>query len=491
MRNIITKHLSGVFLFMLLFTATIVSAQRMNNTLYLMQNVPQSNQLNPAIQPECKVFVGFPALSSIYVNYSNSSFAYKDIIHQGTGLQKDSLVIDMNSFHDALQTRNFISQQVDITLFALGIRAKNMFFSLDVIERNDLRFSFDKEMITFLKDGNYNFRGKTSNWGGLGLDAAHYRELGLGISRKINDQWTVGIRPKLLFGIANLNMDQSEISVYTSSTGDLIRLQSKQRMNVSLPIDRIDYDANGYVDDLNFNSDDYGADFAMNTQNMGMALDLGVTYKMDEKTTLYASITDLGFINWKSDTYQFTQDATYEYTGMDLNQSGNSNAPDYKPIEDVLDDLTDDLKDRFKLKDDINTYKTNLPTQIYLGGTYQTCKKLNLGALNRTEIYNGKVQSSLTLSANARLIKNISTSMSYSIVNNSYNNLGFGLATKLGPLQLYMVSDNIMAGINPKSAQNMNFRFGLNLLFGCKDKTKQIISCELEDSSPSKKPLYQ
>lgn len=182
MTRILTKiSLTGLLFVLLTINGT---AQKLNNTLYLMQNVPQSNQVNPAIQPDCKVFVGFPALSSIYFNYSNSSFAYNDVITDGTGIRSDSLVVDVNSFHDALKTTNFLSQQFELTLFALGIKAKDFYFTLDVIEKEDSRFSFDKEMITFLKNGNYDFRGRTANWGGLGVDANAYHEIALGVSKK-------------------------------------------------------------------------------------------------------------------------------------------------------------------------------------------------------------------------------------------------------------------------------------------------------------------
>lgn len=134
-----------------LFMSQLVSAQKMNNTLYLMQNVPQSNQLNPAIQPECKVFLGFPGLSSIYFNYANNGFTYDDIIKDGTGLQKDSLVVDINSFHDALKSTNRITNQLDYTFFSLGIRAKKMFFTLDVSSKVDTRLGFDKGLVSFLK----------------------------------------------------------------------------------------------------------------------------------------------------------------------------------------------------------------------------------------------------------------------------------------------------------------------------------------------------
>ena len=481
--------LTGILIVYLITNAT---AQKLNNTLYLMQNVPQSNQLNPAIQPECKVFVGFPALSSIYVNYGNTAFAYDDVITDGTGIRSDSLVVNVNSFHDALKTTNYVSQQLEITLFALGIRAKDYYFTLDVIEKEDSRFSFDKEMITFLKDGNYDYRGKTSNWGGIGLDANYYHEIALGASKKINDKWTVGIKGKILFGVANLHMEESDMSIFTSATGDQIVLNSKHRLRASIPINEIGYDADGYVDDINFEGDDFDEDFFLNTDNKGFAVDLGMTYQMDDKTTLYASILDIGSINWKSNGYEFVQDGTFTYNGADWSQSGNSNDPNYEEIEDVFEDLSDDIADEFRATDLVGSYSVALPTKIYLGGTHQIGKRVNLGALSRTEIFNGKVQSSLSFSANARFFKNLSTSASYTVANNSYANLGLGIAAKAGPLQFYVISDNVMAAIRPNSAQIANIRFGFNFLFGCKNKVISRNSCSFEDELKNKKkPLYK
>ena len=46
-----------------------VKAQDGNNTSYFLSNLPQRYRLNPAYQPEYKVFVGLPGLSGISVNY--------------------------------------------------------------------------------------------------------------------------------------------------------------------------------------------------------------------------------------------------------------------------------------------------------------------------------------------------------------------------------------------------------------------------------------
>lgn len=478
MQKIILKY--SLLLFVGLVISHSALAQKMNNTLYLMQNVPQSNQLNPAIQPEAKIFIGFPALSSIYFNYSNSSFSYKDIIKPGTGLQKDSLVFDINSFHNALQPTNTISSQLDYTFFSLGIRAKKMFFTLDMSSKVDARFGFDKELISFLRYGNGAYMGQTANLGAFELEGTSYHEIALGASKEITDKLTIGVKAKALLGIANMHMDKSNISVFTSESGDLVRLQSKQLMRVSAPItitEKVGDDGTNYIDDIDF-VDDPDANFFSGKDNIGFALDLGATYQFSDKIALYASILDLGGIKWKG-TYELYQDASFDWAGGDWSQSGNSNDPNYREIKDVMDDLTDSISNAFKFRDNTgSSYSKALPTKLYLGGSYKLNDYLNFGAVSRSEIYDGHFRPSLTLSANTRIARHFSASLSYSMVNNSYNNVGIGLASRLGPLQVYAVSDNILA-IHPNTAQLANFRFGINMLFGTKDKKqKDVCDCD-------------
>ena len=79
----------------LLFTL-VVSSQEMNNTLYFLKYSPQSNALNPAITPDAKIWVGFPALSSISLNYNNNSFGLSDLlINRGIG--EKPVKIDINN----------------------------------------------------------------------------------------------------------------------------------------------------------------------------------------------------------------------------------------------------------------------------------------------------------------------------------------------------------------------------------------------------------
>jgi hypothetical protein len=94
-----------------------------------------------------------------------------------------------------------------------------------------------------------------------------------------------------------------------------------------------------------------------------------------------------------------------------------------------------------------------------------------------------QIREALTVSANLNLGNALSTSISYSAENYSYNNLGAGLAFRLGLLQFYLIADKIPVEWNkivsnnsttplPDNWNTINLRLGLNLAFGNKGKKK-------------------
>ncbi len=96
----------------------------------------------------------------------------------------------------------------------------------------------------------------------------------------------------------------------------------------------------------------------------------------------------------------------------------------------------------------------------------------DVGGLFRASLVNGMFLPSLTASVNGRFIRNVSASVSYSITRGSYVNVGAGITAKLGPLQLYVQTDNLLA-CNYTNTQSANGRFGINFLFGHKDHKKK------------------
>lgn len=454
----------------LLLEVCIVYGQDGNNTKYFLENMPGRFRLNPAYQPEYKTYIGLPVLSGISVNYLNTGFDVESALRKG---KFDSVYVDVERFHKGLRRYNRIALNNENDLFTFGLRLKNgWYFTFDVAEKNDVVFSFDRDIFTFLLEGNANYLGKTFDFGGLGLNSNVYGEVAVGLSKKMNDKLTVGARVKYLKGFANVSMTDSDMGITTSSDGEHIKLNVKQRIRVSAPL-KYTLSPDGFVeyDDFDLDTDDLLSSLG-NSQNHGFAVDLGAEYQFLPKLKLYASLLDLGFIHWGSNTHTFKQNTSYDWKGVDFSNSVNSEAPGYKELDDAFDDLINSMTDSFRFVNNGGSYTTMLHTKLYAGATYELHKMLNVGGLFKATMLGKAFYPSLTFSANARLLRNVSASVSYSTMFGNYANIGVGLTAKLGPLQLYVTTDNVLAA-NFTRTRSANFSFGINILTGHKNFVKR------------------
>lgn len=463
------KKIRVVFVVLIMCLCSgFVQGQDANGSTYFLPNLPQRVRVNPAYQPEYKVWIGLPALSGISVNYMNSAFGVDDLLIKDG---KDSLYVDMDRMYKSLRKRNIIHLGNEISILTVGVKINSWYATLDVTEKNDFIFRANKDLFTFLKRGNTPYLGKTQDIGDLGLRLNAYNEFAFGLSKKVNGKWTVGGRLKFLMGIANMSMVNSKISIKSSQDASSMKIHSKQDIRVSAPVN-FEYTKDGeYInwDDFDADVDDFSTSMILNTKNPGFALDLGAEYQFNEKLKLYASVVDFGFIHWGAKNYRFTQNTTFDWQGADLS---NSIKKDDKPIDDVFDDLIDSLKDNFRLKEKQGAYTTMLRTKMYLGATYQVSKMVHVAGLAELTLMDKVFYPSLTASADVRLLRNVSAAVSYTVMPGNYVNLGAALTAKLGPVQLYASTDNVL-GADYTHTQSINARFGINLLFGHKDKKKK------------------
>jgi len=205
----------------------------------------------------------------------------------------------------------------------------------------------------------------------------------------------------------------------------------------------------------------------MNNSNKGLAFDFGGTYKINDKFTVALSVLDVGKIKWTTGTRNFaSNNASFTFEGIDLNDffSNDTTKPSGIKV------LQDSLAKVFRLKETQNNYTTWLPGIFYLTGIYNLTEKDKVGALIRGDIFNGGIHPSLTLSYNKRFFNMFSAVASYSIMNRSYLNLGFGMSIQLSAFQFYILNDNFHGLLSPTTSKNTNVHFGMNFLFGYKVK---------------------
>lgn len=416
-------------------------------TSHYMSGLPQSSYANLTNSFDGKFFIGLPAISSTYLSYSNNSFAWSDIIEK----RNDSLVLGLPRLIDNLSDKNYLSlvAQTDILSFGFKIGERSTLF-VNVTEKMSFKLLYPKDLVQFIDQGNSGFNDNTANFEGLGINFTHYRSYGVGLNRTFMDERLIlGARLNYLYGMENVDSKKTEITLFTDPESYEINAKGDIRYNTSGVNDSI-----GNVGDYLFSKNNHGA-----------SIDLSGSYQLTEKLNINTSLIDLGFISWKEGTKNYVNEGgEFNFSGIDIDEfilndvdsNGNNS----------FDRVIDSLEEAFGLKEETANYTSSLTSRVYIGATYQLSEKALLGGLVQTEFFKKKINPSLTLSYNHKFGKLFHATASYTIINNSFNNLGGGFTLNPGPIQLYVIADNILGAFQPQNARHMQLRAGVNLIFG-------------------------
>ncbi len=471
MKNI--KNSVYVISLLLVFQISGINSRlfaQQDHTTYLLECVPQSNYSNPAFTPTYNWYITFPGLSSFYTEYINTGFSIDDMI---TRRSDDSLIIDKDKILSSLDENNNITLNLHEELIGFGFRIKKNYFFFSTSSKTSAQFNYSKELFSLLLNGNAQYIGKNVNLGGVGLDVNNYVEFAVGMSREINDKLSVGAKIKYLIGIANINTEKSEINLYTGTAQQSYAMTASTDIliNTSSPVDlNIDGEDN---DDSEFDFDEWRA------RNTGYGIDLGATYKLNKKISFAASILDLGSITWKEDVSNYRSKegtSTFTFEGVNIGDFFNKG----ELSDTAFNSLLDSIQETFKLEEVNETYKTSLNTKFYISGHYSLTEVDKLGVLVRGEFFNKEFYPSLSISYNRQFGRVFIAVVNWTIMNKIYTNLGLGFAFNPGPVQLYMVSDNVYSVFDPNSTRNINFRFGMNFRFG-RNIDKKVVVIEEEE----------
>jgi len=458
------------FLLFIVFLPVYLYSQP--NTMFYLRALPQSVEINPSFHNDsAKFWIGVPLLSGIQAEVNTGGVTWNDAIMEDPE-NYDSLLVDLNGFVDALQKNNFLFEETSIALISFGFRQRDNNFFFSVNERQVAKGTYNKTFAEFLRDGNVPYQGETLDFNNPWGEFVHFREYAFGASRKINQKLTLGATAKILYGKSVVNMKFSDLTLYTSdiSEGNKVRITSEALLRFSAPF-RVTLNEEGLVSSV---TEDFPSvkDYLFNTENSGFSIGAGATYQAKPGVTLSASVMDLGFINWKSDVQQLEQKGEYAFEGLNLKPFIDDGELAESEIIDAYTELVDSIADNFRIIEGGNTFTTSLPAKIYLGARFYSSDNLHWGILSRTRIYGGKLEENLTLSGNMKVTDFLSVSGSWSISKGKYNNLGLGILTETGNLQIYAASDNVPAFFYPTINPYFDFRFGMNLIF--REKKKKI-----------------
>lgn len=420
-----------------------------NDMLFLnMRDVPQVSAINPSFTNPELFNVGVPFLSSGAFGYGNSGFRFNKLLRKRSD---DSLEINVNDFINVIGRNNYIGANASYEILGGGYNWQKWYFTFSWSDKLSMEMRFPQNLLEFVTEGNYPFIGQTLEFDNIKLKALHYREWAFGAARPINDRWTVGAKAKILFGKSSMYTENITGSFFTDPDTYHITTSNTINFNQSLP-EVLQYDT------LDFNYYQYSKGF----KNPGFAMDLGATYKLDDKITIYASVLDLGWIRWKNNLKNYrSNDVTWTFKGIDINDYINE--PD-DVVEARLNSLQDSLTSQFGLEESETRFNTPLTPKIYIGASYVIDNQQTAGVVIRSTVFNGTIQPQINFSYLYKVNTHFTAAGSYSIAYRNVGNLGLGFIGNYGPMQFYLATDNFVGLVAPASVRYTNIRLGFNYL---------------------------
>ncbi len=437
-----------------LFIGCGLSAQS-DLTLYNFNAIPQSLHVNPATPQQTKIWVGLPVLSGFHFHYHNNGFALIDLLETGTDFRENK-----NKLIRSLDGNSQLSINQNYELLGVGFKVGKGFLTVGAYQNIDYRMDYPADILRFFNDGNTsgNLGGDTAlstqfNLNTFDFETVVRTNTYIGYQHKLmDDKLVIGGRVKYIIGQQNAHVNRIKAEIRTNDTSFTVNSDILVRTA----------GISGFADGNDF--DLLASTFPSNT---GIGFDIGVYYELNDKFNFSLSVLDIGSINWSSNTRDYVSKGEYTFNGIEVDYSEENPG---SGTEYILDSITE----AFDFQEvDGASYSRPLVTRFFVGANYQFNDKHAIGLLYHARKWNQDFFHDYSVNYQARLSRAFQFTASYSIINGTANNLGAGFEVKLGPVQLYMISDNVLHAVMYENLKTTNLRFGINLSFyGRKGKNK-------------------
>ena len=425
-----------IILFFALLSAAANGQVRQPHSLYFLETIPQVSQMNPAFQPRVNSYVMVPNGNIDFL----SDLAVKDILQkQGnrwyTPVEKQ---YSYNKLHKSIGKKaTMFNVGADLDILGFGFRAGNGYFSFGISEHAIGNFALPSDLFKITDKG---FPDNTNlDFSPLRVQGIVYKQFLIGYSTKVDDRLSIGVNVKPLSGQFAV---ATKIDRFKLQTGkEQWELDARGNVYSSLPIEEVIIDAEGKIKDINFRDVkdyeimDWVRKYGTTLNNLGIALDLGAAYQINERLAVSASLNNLGFISWKEDLNGITFDGKYTFNGLHYDTSKDDD------LGDLLSNLADSIADALNYTVHHDKFKTMLPPVFNAGATYQLSRAVSAGFLSRTTFWQKGIRQSFNASVNLQPYSFVSLNAGATWQVKGNLSVGGGFMFLIGPMQLYLLVD--------------------------------------------------
>ncbi len=453
-----------IIFFFILSTAINCFSQN-KQILYNFTSVPQSMLSNPGADVKYNWFVGIPLLSGFSANLGSSSFSAYDLF-ANNGVDFNAKLRNV-VFSTSRNDKVSINEQLEIFSggFKLGDWQENSYISFGMYQELDVLTYMPKDFAILALDGNKDYLGKVFDLGDLNARGELLSVFHIGYHKNVSENLILGVRGKIYSSIFNVSSTKNSGYFYTilgtNSIYDQV-ISSNILVNTS--------GFTNYTDNYNGNA---GSDIIKKTLfggNLGLGLDLGLTYYPQKNLQFTASLVDIGFVNHTSEVRSYSFKGYYNYVGL---------TPDF-----ILGNSNEDLLQEFKDAVSLDTlsvkYKTWRPVKFNSSIQYSFGDGRNSECnCEGNEIkYRNFVGAQLFVMSTPRMplmaltayykrqiFDSLEMKATYTVDSFSAKNIGLGVSTTIGKVNFYVLADNLLEYRDVSKANSLSFQLGLNIIF--------------------------
>lgn len=450
--------------------------------LYDFNEIPQSLLLNSGMETDYKWYVGIPFLSGISGYAGSNGISVNDIFAD------DGIDINIKVRERALGTlkpNDEFSTTIQLEYFNGGFRTSNptIFYSFGGYLEVDNITYWPQDYASLIFDGNADQLDKEFDLGNLKSRGSMVNVMHFGINKKMDRNLTVGVRGKLYSGIIDYSSTSNE-GYLVNTAGENNRIATT--LDADLLLHTSGIEALGNADDSDSSANTF-VKRAFFGGDLGLGLDFGFTYHLSERTIITGSVLDLGFIYHGNDAKSFSLNgrATVEGIEIDiLEDFANLN-------RDFWQDLVDDIEVAIPFETNTKSYVTFRPTKLYgsirydfgepvrgeggqidcdctagssggneLRTTYRNSAGAQIYMINRPR----GPQVALSGFYTRRIGNILALKATYTADKFSYTNIGLGMSLQTGPINLYVLADNLLSYQNIAASNYASFQLGLNII---------------------------
>lgn len=446
--------------------------------LYDFTDIPQALMINPGVASDFNWYAGIPAVSGLSFQAGSSGVSAYDLFaNDGININtkvRNRLLTNMNA-------KDELSGTYQLEILNVGFRGQNpnYFYSFGIYNEGDAIGYWFQDYAILAIEGNADRLSQRFDLGDLKTRGEMMNVFHFGINRRTSNKLTLGIRAKIYASIFDFNSSRNK-GYFITRPGQNNTLSSRFKADLEMQTSGINAlkaaKKDGTLGSAIIQRGFFGG-------NLGLGFDFGFTYKLNKQTVLTGSLLDLGAIFHSNDVENYTLKGDVITEGVEVI------LPDAldDPNQDLWQNLVDDIEEIVPFENNFDSYIAFRPTKLNVSlrrnwtemlvpGKNCNCGPYADNVDSMSKFVNGVgaqlylinrprgPQAALTAFYTRRFGRNLAVKTTYTVDKFSLTNLGLGLNMQVGPINLYILADNLLAYRNIADSRYTSFQLGLNII---------------------------